>query len=339
MDREGRARIRIAGDGAYAEAWAAALRRRAIVASSAEDLPGCDGLVVCGGEDAFARTRDALASGCDVLFGAPMSLSPKQLSVLSASARKSGALLRFVEHFRYRPGFGFLQRLTRGNDALWRLRYLRMLRLEPATAGLRMDSLMIEQFALCDGLLGRAPARISASAVEQDKRGDAIAIFLAMAYRDGTLAQVTVSRAEALEACQLVAVTDERTIVLDDLDPVAALRVFGGRQTDEERLLGQRSPDAQRMIATREDLIERETSRFIGALSGGTAMKSNAERWRRSAEHWYAIRDALAHHGHAGVRLPETGGLRRKPSLRLIDGGAPGTRAPQVRPPLAVVAS
>ena len=324
MTGSGPVRIAIAGN---AGCWRSALDDGADVAPLPEDsLSRLDALVIGpGAADPYALARQALMQDVAVLYAAPFALSHWQAGALSRLSAGSGRILRLAEPFQHRPGFAFLRRLVAGREALLRPAYLRLLRLGSGT-GVRIDELAIEELAVCDALLDCAPSYVAASAARAGDAADVAAVFLTMHYEGGPVVQCTVSLAEGTDARQLVAVTGERTLVFDDLGPVASLRTS---TTDAEASDRQ----AERLLAApvREPMAE-EALRFLAAVATNDTSVTNADRWTRVAGLWWAARQSLGFEEPVAVPLPaETG----PPRLRVIEGGGGG--AAVARPPLTVV--
>lgn len=334
---ERRLRIALIGEGDESRAWAAALRVHADIVPAPEELPGAlDALVLApGAHDPFARAKEALEAGVAVLYAAPFLLNPWQAARLSVLASRKRRLLRFVEPFQYRTGFPFLRRLLEGREPFWRPRYLRLLCLESGTA--RLDELATEQLAVCDALLNDEPRHVTAAAVRSDDLGDVCAAFLTLQYDAGTVVQCTISLAEAEDGRQLVASAPGRTIVLDDLDPVASVRIVGGEHTQGEEGLAQ----THKLLARSDtDPVEAEASAFLQAVELGTLKLSNGKRWSRVAAIWWAARQSMSFDGP--VEVPSAL-LRQRdseaPPLTVIEGGGKTVRAARPRPALTVVNS
>jgi len=340
MTPSDRPRIAVLGRGEDLERWATAFEPTACVRPVPEEPAGqIDGLVIVrGATDPFGRAREALLAGLAVLYAAPFLLSPWQAGVLRDTALRAGRPLRFFEPFRRRPGFAFLRRALEGNEPLWRPRYVRALCLA-APGGLgRIDELATEQLALCDALLDWRPRHVVAAAAQRSDAGDVCAAFLVVHSSEGPVAQCTVSVAEPAEARQLVAVTPEGTIVMDDLDPVASLRIL--REREDEVIVGEgsRRTRSERLVACAQDPLTAEARHFVEAVAVGDSSCSNAERWVRVASLWWAARQSMAFGGRAEVPVP--GPVARDtepPPLRVIKGGGKLARPVAARPALTLV--
>jgi hypothetical protein len=271
-----RLRVALLGEGDQAERWASALRDLAEVCPLREHLSGeVDALVLVPGvSDPFLRAKEALLADVPVLYAAPFLLSPWQAGVLNELSQLQERLLRFVEPFQYRPGFAFLRRLLVGREPFWRPLYLRTLCLAQLDGPGRIDELGTEELAICEALLDGKPRYVTAAAGRRDEVGEVCAAFLVLHYSDGPLVQCTISLAEPTSARQLVVVTPGRTVIMDDLDPVASLRIVGG---GEQELLAEEptlAPSSQsrggRVLASPDpDPVAEEAKRFLSAVAVG----------------------------------------------------------------------
>jgi predicted dehydrogenase len=339
---EQRLRIALAGDGDEARTWASALREQADLLPLPDELPaGFDALVLAAGtHDPFALAKQALQAGLPVLYAAPFLLNPWQAARLSLLAGRQRRLLRFVEPFQHRQGFPFLHRLLQGREPFWRPLYLRLLCIAGSDDQARIDELATEQLAICDVLLNDEPRHVTAAAVRNDL-GDICAAFLTLQYEGGTMVQLTISLAEAESGRQLVAVAPGRTVVLDDLDPVASVRIAG---SEHETLasgggLAPRGERGHNLIARAgAGPVHEEAKAFLGAVASGSLSSANGERWARVAALWWAARQSMISDGPVEVpaalfQLRST----EPPPLTVIEGGGKTVRTARPRPSLTVV--
>lgn len=289
--------VALLGEGETARRWASALRSGATLRPYPDELPGgIDALVlVAGAHDPFARAKEALSAGVHVLFATPFLLSPWQAGILDALSRRQGRILRFLEPFQYGRGFRFLRRLLEGREPFWRPLYLRTLCLAMPEGGARIDELATQELAVCDALLDGEPQHVTASAARRDEVGEVCAAFLAVQYADGPLVQCTISVAEAPGVRQLVAVMAERTVIMDELDPVAPLRILGSDEAaSHDDLLHATTCGQEGDVA---DAVVAEAKRFVGAVVDDDISMSNSERWTRVAGLWWAARQSMSFGG------------------------------------------
>lgn len=338
MDTTG-IRVALLGEGPDAKRWAATLRRSAKVEWSPHDLPeNADAAVLAPGtSDPFAQTKEALKAGVPVLYAAPFLLSPWQAAILSDLSRRQKRLLRFVEPFQHRQGFAFLRRLLEGTEPFWRPLYVRTLRLAESGAPASIDELATEEIAICTSLLDGAPEHVTAAAGRRNDIGEVCAAFILIHYSDGPVVQCTISLAEATSAHQLVAVTPDRTVTMNELDPTAPLRITS---TAESEVCGGEHTIARPWENRRElDPVAEEAESFLGAIAAGDVSSANGERWTRVAGLWWAARQSMSFGGMIEVPTPPSGPEDTEPPhLRVIEGGGNTSQAASRRPPLKVIA-
>ena len=345
MNKKRRLRVALVGDGERAERWAAALRRLARVAPPPQELSEAVDALVIGPDapDPFAQAKEALQAGVPVLYAAPFLLSPWQARSLHDLSSGQGPLLRFAEPFQHRPGFAFLRRLLEGKEPFWRSLYLRTLCLAPPDASNRIDALVTEELASCEALLDSTPQWITTVASRRDAGGEVCAAFLTVQYTDGPLVQCTVSMAETVRARQLVAVTPDRTVVLDEQDPVAPVRIVGSGEQDScipgaTPMPSWPSRAEGRPATVSLDPNAEEAKRFLLAVSLGDRSPANGELWTRVAALWWAARQSLSFGGPVEVSTSAfPAGDTEPPPLTVIEGGGKPAAAAGRRPALTVV--
>lgn len=161
------------------------------------------------------------------------------------------------------------------------------------------------------------------------------ATFMSVHSGNAPLVHCTVSLAEVMEARQLVVATADCTVVLDDLDPVASLRVL--RAGEEQVLVGQPGPaQGERLFASHSDAVAGESERFVDAVSRGDMSTANADRWVRVVSCWWAARQSMAFGGAREVPAVHATGTE-PPPLRVIEGGGRTGRSAGSRPALSLV--
>ena len=338
MNAASQLRVSVLGRGERAMRWSDAVEGVAQRCPASDERPGdIDALVIAPGvADPFARAKEALLAGLPVLHAAPSLLSPWQAGVLRHLSLREGVLLRFFEPFRYRPGFAFLRRALEGGEPLWRPTYLRTLCLALPGGPGRLDELATEQLAMCDALLDWQPRHVVAAASRRDA-GDVCAAFLTIHSGDAPLVQCTVSLAEVTEARQLVVASADCTVVMDDMDPLASLRVL--RAGEEDVIVGERARrNNGQLLASPGDAVTSEAARFVEAVAHGDTACSNAERWVRVASLWWAARQSMTFGGATQVPIPAFQARETEPPpLRVIEGGGKTVRSAGRRPALSVV--
>ncbi len=328
-----RTRIQVLGSGPAAEKWAAALSQTAAVSLVPEEASEIDALVVApGATDAFGATKRALAAGRPVLFAASFSLSPWQAALLDALSRRTGAPLRIAEPFQHHGSLHFLQRLTRGSEPIWPLRYLRTTSIAPFAA--RIDELAIEDLATCQALIDLPPRTVTATAAQRDETGGISAVFLAVTYPKDVVVQCSISVVEPVATRQLIAVTRTRTVSIDRLNWAAPLEVAA---TAREAA----APLRRSITIASCDPVAEEALRFVQTVAGRGSSLGNSERWVWVAALWWAARQSMSFGGAIEVLAPKvllSPSNTEPPPLRVIEGGGRGTRT-TTRPQLTLIAS
>lgn len=340
MSEQPRLRVAILGDRDQMDGWTSAIQGTAQICPSREEpLNDIDAVVLAPGvSDPFARAKEALQHGVPVLYAAPFLLSPWQAASLYEVSRTQGVLLRFTEPFRYRRGFSFLQRLLEGEEPLWRPLYLRTLCLV-SEAGIRIDELATEELAMCEALVDSQPQRVSAVASRQDATSQPSVVFINVEYSDGLVVQCTISLAETAATRQLVAVVHGRTITLDELDPVAPVRIAGTRPRDGRRQPSGASWQDHAPSVGEHNPRFQEAKRFLEAVSSDDRSLANGQRWSRVALLWWAARQSMSFGGPTEVpgRLLQPRDTA-PPPFKVIRGGGKGASPSWRRPGLTVVA-
>lgn len=339
MNEQPRLRVAIVGNRDQTDGWASAFQGAAQICPSQEEpMSGIDAVVLAPGvSDPFGRAKDALKGGVAVLYAAPFLLSPWQAASLHELSRTQGALLRFTEPFQYRRGFTFLQRLLEGEEPFWRPLYLRTLCLV-SDAGIRIDELATEELAMCEALVYSQPQRVSAVASRLDAMSQPSAVFITVEYSDGLVVQCTISLTETAATRQLVAVAHGRTITLDELDPVAPVRIAGGSPHDGRRQpIGSSWQDHAPSVGERNPRFQ-EAKRFLEAVSSDDGSLANGQRWSRVALLWWAARQSMSFGGP--IEVPSRTLQARDaatPPFTVIRGGGKAASSSS-RPGLTLVA-
>ncbi len=330
MSQETHPLVAVLGAGPQADAWASAVSTHARLVRSTDNSRPDAVVVAPGTPDPFALAREALLDSVHVLYAAPFRLTPWQAGRLNEFSGRQKAILRFVEPFRHQKGFPFVQRLLGGREPFWRPLYLRSLWLVRKNSNERIDDLATQEFALVDCLISGRPLSVSATAVENDEAAQVCAASITVEYTGGPHLYCMISLAEAGGEHQLVAVASDRTVTLDQLDPVRPLRIIGTVEDGHEVSLSGQKDD------THQDVVDAEVECFVGAVSAGEITVSNGGRWTRVAGVWWAARQSMSFGGI--VDVPSLPRSAESPPLRVIEGGGDSSRPVGPRPVLTVVA-
>jgi len=286
--------------------------------------------------DLHTLVRRALLLRKHVLAAGPFSLSARQTERLDALARRAGSLLVFGEERFLSPAFAFLERTMASSEGAWRARYLRLLdvRARGRNGPYRLGAAAVENLGACLRLISRTPRTVSAIG-SAGPSGNVEAAFINMVFAGGTAASLQLSLNESTETRQIVAALGSRTVVLDDLDPHAPLRVMAEGAAQAPKAAGAPSPgggvwqvDSVAFAGEPFDGPLAQARRFLDALASPErlAEKSSADFWMRAAELWEAAEGSIA---LAGAPVPirhwskeDTACARHHPThLRVIAGG------------------
>ena len=168
------------------------------------------------------------------------------------------------------------------------------------------------------------------------------AVFLVLHYNAGPVVQCTISLAEATSGRQLVAVTPDHTLIMDELGPIASLRIVGG----EHELFGEgltgaasgRSRGEKLFASPEHDAVAQEAKRFLSAVTDDDRSVANGERWERVAALWWAARRSMNMDGPAVLPVQTLSPvITEPPALRVIEGGGHTAQTARSRPSLTVV--
>lgn len=330
MSQETHPLVAVLGSGPQADAWAIAIAAHARVVRHTDDSRPDAVVIAPGALDPFAQAREALLDSLHVLYAAPFRLTPWQAGRLNELSGSQKAILRFVEPFRYQRGFPFVQRLLAGREPFWRPLYLRSLWLAEKNSSERIDDLATQEFALVDSLISGRPLNVSATAVQNSEATQVRAASITVEYTGGLHLYSMVSLAEGGGEHQLVAVASDRTVTLDQLDPVHPLRIVGTVEDGHEvSLSGQKDEMSL-------NVVDAEAATFVDAVSAGETTVSNGGRWTRVAGIWWAARQSLSFGGT--VDVPSLPRSAESPPLRMIEGGGDSSQPVGPRPVLTVVA-
>lgn len=322
--------VALLGAGACPASHAQAISRRAELRLSLDEPGVIAAVVAASAHDPFKHAQEALLAGIPVLYAAPFHLSPWQASVLEELSSRKKLILRFVEPFRYQPGYSFLQRLLEGREPFWRPLYVRSLYSMRPQAHARLDDLATEEMALYDSLLDVEPLRVSAVAVHCNETAQVCAASITVEYDGGPPLHSMVSVAEASNVHQLVAVASERTVVLDQVDDRVPLRIVGAGSEGHDVSFGGENNNPEQ-----GEPFAQELDGFLTAIDARDLSFGNGIRWSRVAATWWAARQSMSCGGSVDVSS-----VQRKtnpPPLTVIEGGGRSSGTAGRRPVLTVV--
>jgi predicted dehydrogenase len=337
--REGR--VVLLGEGAGADAWAAALRGVAGVelerpaAGAGDELmaaladPATGGVVFAGPRpDLAAAIKRALVARRHVLVAAATAFNERQLATMDHLSRWRQRTLMFATPDVGDGALALVHRLTARPHAPWPPRYVRALR--TGGAGAALDSVAMGDIARLVSLLGR-PERVSA--LSPGDGGDAQTALVRLVFAGGTPASLEVCLDEPWARDELTVVSEGRAFVVDAFDRRAPLRVLrtagrAGPEDESETVVEQPPADGA-------DRTAGAAAAFIAAVRSQDPAASNVGQMALAAAAWQAARTSMSRQGE-WTAIGEQRAAAGRPALRVIRGGGRGSRR-HAAPMLTVV--
>ncbi len=353
-----RARIVAAGDLRYPLALEMsrlvpdlALERDAAALFSRSDL---DAVVLTDPVgDLFPSIRRALLCNKHVLASTVSSISSRQLQELSRLARRRSRLLMFTEERLFHPALVFLRRMFSTRSGLWHPCYLRALSIPGASHGdgLPIAALAAEELALCVRLLEANPVAVSAIAYHTTGHAEPAAAFINLSYPEGKVASLQVSLTETQEARQWALVTTSKTILVDECDLRAPLKITSPSSALAADSLLRADPPVPISDWPGESTITppvmsvdtrvEQCRHFVETVIKRDLDQSNASFWAEVALAWEAAQQSMALSGVpvsvAGTSGSEMEQARGRPKLKLIRGKGAGKISGDKKPALTLV--
>jgi predicted dehydrogenase len=303
--------------------------------------------------DLPAVIRRALAADRNVLATISSPVTSVQIEELAGLARKRRRVLMFTEERSFHPALIFLRWMVHGKDGMWQPRYLRAVTAPGAgaAAGSSIGALMVEELAICGRLLGENPTSVSAMVCRVPNETVPAAAFVNLTYGDGRIASLQASTSENQECRQWVLATGTKTVLLDELDSRAPLKIISSEsETSPGSLLHSNPPvplaswPSENTITPpvrSTDIQVDQCRQFVEGVTHPETLESNAEFWSGVARTWEAVQESIRLEGMPVSVRQETPAERKalsaRPKLRLIHGKGTGTAGTQKRPALTLV--
>lgn len=299
----------------------------------------------------FPLLKRALQCNKHVMASPASAISSRQLQELARLAGRQRRLLMFAEERLFHPALTFLRRMLSEKSGLWRPQYLRGLSISGTSNGDAppFASLVEEALALCARLIEAQPDTISGIACRTSGHADPVAAFLNLTYGEGKVASLQISVGEAQEVRQWVLATASKTILVDECDPRAPLRIISSNATGMAAGLLHSNPPTPLSDWPGESTVTppviaadpaTELCRhFVESALKRDLNQSNALFWAEVASTWEAAQQSMA---LSGAPVGVTAGLggetaRKHPQLKLIRGRGVGNISQGKRPILTVV--
>jgi predicted dehydrogenase len=298
----------------------------------------------------FSLVRKALLHDKHVLIsGIAPFVSSQQMRELARLAMRRSRVLIVAEERLFHPALVFLGRMLSEKSGFWRFRYLRSL-VAPAGAGQASTAaLTLEQMALAAHMVESHPERVNASACYGDSPIEPVAVFVTMHYPEGRVVSLQVSALEVQETRQWALVTDSKTVLVDECDPRAPLRIVSaGSASASGNLLHLNPPvplgdwPSESTVTppvTPVDARTEQCRHFVSVASRNDASQGNAGFWAEVISTWEGVQESMALAGAPVEVRPEAAkaaGIGR-PRLRIIHGRGTGGAVRRGKPSLTLV--
>lgn len=284
--------------------------------------------------------RRYLAAGRHVFVAGPAMLGSAHLIALEAMARRGQRVLLFDDGAVADPHVAFARKMSGGDQALWRPRYIRYLRADPAAV--TVDEAAV---AALDTLIELTRMEVESMSCVAPSSADGFGIEAAMMsllFADGLVAGVDVTTIEPEPRDEMRIVCDDRTIVLDRIDQVTPLRIQSARshrgpgeaaaaEGGWTEIISERPP----VLTTRRHT--RVAEAFVSAVRARDVSATNARQMAVATRLWETARDSIARGGESVEVLPLEVEQEARPQLQLIKGGAEGHDDERGAPGLTVV--
>jgi predicted dehydrogenase len=340
--------IAVAGAGERADRWARALRGVEGVEITRTEGAGDDDLLESLSlphvaavaftqelADLPGAVRRAVMARRHVFVATPVALASRQLLALDEVAHRRERTVLFDTPPLADEHLAFVRKMIGGPNALWRPRYMRVLR---TGAGERcsLDELALHETAAVLALAGGLPASVSAHAPRaDDESAGQQAALISLVFDGGQVARLDISLIEPGLRAELVVACEGRTIVLDRLDAMAPLRILAsGRHRGPRQGPQWAETVTEHPLGETHDPAARAAALFVAAVRRGSADGTNARQLAGAALVWETARMSMARAGEA-LPLPTSSELLdgRRPALQVIRGGghsAEGHPAPEL---------
>jgi predicted dehydrogenase len=267
--------------------------------------------------------KRAVMAGRHVFVPLPVALSSRELRALDGLAARRQRVILFDNGSLGDERLAFVRKMTGGQHALWRPRYIRSLR-TGAHGSATLDELAVADLGVVLAAAGGTPSRVSAFAPRvDDETGAADAAMVTLSFDGGSVAQLDVSLIEPMLRREVAIACDGRTIVLDAFDQRAPLQIQAAARHRGPQASGQWAETvSERPLGDAGDRVARAAAAFVDAVRTGDAAATNAAEMADAALVWETARESMARGGEllslaAAGAYPEA----KRPALQLIRGG------------------
>ncbi len=272
--------------------------------------------------DLGGATKRALVAGRDVFVAMPSALASKQLRALDDIARRRRGILMFDACGLADERVAFARKMTGGDQALWRPRYVRSLRTGVA---LSLDEAAIADVGVLLSILSALPVRVSAVAPRpDDETGATDAASITLMFEDGLIGRIDVSLIEPAQRQEIAIACDGRTLHLDALDARAPLQIHAASAHRGPRAGAQWAETVnEHPVGAAHDHDAATAAAFVAAVRARDLAAGNAAAIADAASVWETARESIARGGEMMDVLGASPQLvtGTRPALKLIRGG------------------
>ncbi|MCC6751816.1 MAG: Gfo/Idh/MocA family oxidoreductase [Deltaproteobacteria bacterium] len=224
----------------------------------------------------------ALRAGKHVLVEKPMATSVRDAEELVRASEEYERILMVGHLMLYHPAVERLRAMVQGGE-LGKIHYLYALRVN--LGQIRSDENALWSFGPHDlsiirYLLGAEPESISARGQAYLRAGVEDVVFVNVAFRDHTMAQIQLSWLDPHKERRLTVVGSRKMVVFDDVHPTEKLRLFdkGFDRPPEYDSYGDylslRNGDIHIPRVAMTEPLTAECRHFLQAVSDGTSVRS-----------------------------------------------------------------
>jgi len=303
--------------------------------------------------DLAAVIRRSLLADKHVLATISSPVTCNQLDELASLASRRGRLLLFTEERSFHPALIFLRWMLSGRSGVWAPHYVRAVSAAGVGngSGPSMATLVIEELGVCARLLGEDPVSVSGILCRVEVEAVPAAAFINVVYADGRTASLQVSTTEAQECRQWTLATPSKTVLLDECDARAPLKIISfDTDATPGGLLRVNPPIPLAEWPTEStvtpplgstDVRVDQCRKFVESVLDHDIRESNAHFWAGIALVWEAVQESLR---LDGMPVAMNAGQERerrvageRPKLRLIRGKGMGSIDERKRPALTLV--
>lgn len=172
--------------------------------------------------------RQALENGKHTIIEKPLALEVEECDHLQELADQKGVILMVGHTFLYNDTVRKMKEVL-GESETGQLYYLTARRTHLGLIREDVDAmwdLAAHDVSIFDYLVGQPPLSVSAHGRSYLREGRDDVVFLTLSYPGNVIGNIQVSWLDASKIREVVAITQRRRVVFDDLDNLESLRIF-----------------------------------------------------------------------------------------------------------------